>query len=32
MFILDYFGKKENMQEFETWRNRRNGEKEGVQA
>ena len=31
-FILDYFSKEENMQDFEAWRNRRNGEKEGVQA
>ena len=31
-FILDYFGKEENVQEFEAWKNRQNGEKEGVQA
>ena len=31
-FMLDYFGKEENMQEFEAWRERKKGEKEGVQA
>ena len=29
-FMLDYFSKEENVQEFEMWRNRRNGEKEEV--